>query len=241
MWIVLWLGCHTGAWKPQVSAEPAAAALADATCGPFDAAEWKAPVELLAGAAVDETVVPGPTTVLSTAFVATPEGTIARVTVAITEGMVDEPARCQPLAWALLNSLRPGEARLDLDAGERTLGPLTIDLPERHALFEERGADFHVYRIYPLGSSLPVPELGIYVGNNPSFVKRGEPMDAVLLGNAAPWWTFAEGGGWHRHAIVPLHDAERVHLFISSPTRDGLEPLTSIAATLRRSRLEGHR
>lgn len=171
------------------------------------------------------------------AWVATADGTVATVEVYATPDVAPAPQACRRIARTLLDSIAPGDAHLDLAAGERTLAPgMTIRLPANHAIGHDVGPDFDVFRIVPVVPlATPTATLGIYLGGHPSFEPRGEERATTLFGRPASWWTSVEEQAARREALVEFPGVGYAHLFVVGHP-GSLDGLTAVAETLQYAR-----
>jgi hypothetical protein len=175
--------------------------------------------------------------VLGTGWVNGPDGTVVSIAVVADEGLAPTASMCRAVARRILTSVAPGTARLDLAGGERELDGYRIELPARHVLAAEPGVDFQVYRVFPVTPlDQPTAQLGLYLGQFPSFSPVGTEVPGELLGEPVSWFQHEQEGWTQMDAVAPAGaDGRLVHVFLSAPTEAGALALRGIAETLRRA------
>ena len=146
------------------------------------------------------------------------------------------------LARRIATTLAPGKRKLDLAAGARKLGDLTLAVPAGWSLATQAGPDFTVYHLRALGTlgGDGPSTCGVYVGDFPSFqyeqagidTKTVKSTPGKLLGTKVDWKTWSTAQAAMTEAMAP-HGGAKVHVFCTAKTDASLGALRAMAETLR--------
>lgn len=139
------------------------------------------------------------------AYVRVEDGTLITVGVYVTPETFADRELCIKQADKILESLSPGDRKLNVAAHDETMGgAIRIHLDKNFVLVEDEGVDFIVFYITKVVSvGDPIPSIGIYVGDHPSFLylQRGiddngltKVKDTILHGNVE-WITYRPSPG----------------------------------------------
>lgn len=174
---------------------------------------------------------------LAHAFSKLEDGTAQATHVFVNSAVVEAGAGgCVDLAVRLLSTLAPGQRKLDLAGGERSLSnDLTLTLPAGQLLVKQRGPDFELYRILmvrDLGTA--APHLGIYLGHHPSFEvdDKAKRVAGNVLGQAVEWQETVSQGIIERETLVKRGDLA-IHLFLAAASPEDADTMTQVASTLK--------
>lgn len=153
----------------------------------------------------------------------------------------------QRLFTQALKSLEPGpkelvtQARLQrLDVYSET-SELVARLADGWAYTLQTGPDFLVHRIrqlVPYGTDST--GISLYVGGHPGYFYQKEDVESqkiagTLLGQAADWFRSSDDGRLRLESIRPLTEVDddlMLHVFINSPSEEGLRSAQEIVETL---------
>ena len=175
-------------------------------------------------------------------WIASPDHTVQLIGFYVNPAGAADAARWAALARRIAGTLAAGPRQLELAAGDRKLGDLTIRVPEGWTLATQPGPDFTVYHLRALGTlgGDAGSTCSVYVGDFPSYQYVQAGIDAskvgsspgTLLGASVAWKTWSTPDASLTEAMAP-HGGEQVHVFCAAKTDRGLAALRSIAETLR--------
>jgi len=204
------------------------------------------------------------------ATVAQPDGSLQSVRVFVNPAAAEDPAgcsalaskstmpkvkpakamgRCATLAAAMISTLRSGNRKLDVSAGQRRLtgqysdDHFDVTVPAAFITTLDRGPDFtvHVLRhLAPLESPGRML-LGVYVGGHPSYqVKQANAkvttteVDGTLFGKPIKWRTSNLSDGRIVAEVIIPHPTSkaRVHVFAMGHTAAHITTLKKMAESL---------
>lgn len=175
-------------------------------------------------------------------WVASADHTVQLVAFYVNPAGAADLARWTALARRIAGTLAAGPRKLDLAAGDRKLGDLTIRVPSGWTLATQPGPDFAVYHLRALGTlgGAASSTCSVYVGDYPSYQYEQAGIDAAkvasspgtLLGASVEWKTWSTPDASMTEAMAP-HGGEKVHVFCAAKSETDLAALRSIAETLR--------
>jgi hypothetical protein len=183
---------------------------------------------------------------VDSAYLALADGTAISVAVYVNATAFADLATARKLAEKIITSAKGGPRPLKRHAGPRTLGRLTMTVPDDVVLSVQPGPDFEVFllrKLRRLGAP-PPSTIGVYVGNQPEYIHRNvEYRDVTtskikgrLIGRDIEWtsWTTPEGMPTQEviAEAVLSEAAKMVHVFINGQDAASVETMRRAAESL---------
>lgn len=195
------------------------------------------------------------------AFVHHTDNSVLQIQVYFSPGFIKTPARCTEMTSKILTSLAPGERRLNLDGGAKSLDlfsenmRMTLSLPRNWIYTIKEGFDFKVHYFNEISDfKHPGEGFGIYVGGWPSYfherIDKGSLIkntrEARLFGEQQKWVEYSNKNetGKNIEIITPVPDKESnmvLHLFASAEDDKGIEAILKILETARIEKKPGRK
>lgn len=183
-------------------------------------------------------------------FVAHPDGAVQYLGFFANRAAARDFTGSQRLARAMVQTLRPGARKLDVDGGVQQFAvapgksKIQVQLPAGFVTSLQRGHDFEVYRFTRLGTLGEAGDtIGLYIGAHPQMhhVRRGvhdvEKIGGTVLGRPVQWhrWSMGANGHWMQEGIFQLSlggdSTVHAHIFYSG-LKSQLETLGGIVDSL---------
>ena len=189
----------------------------------------------------------------ATALIRHDDETLQRVAFYFNPEFNKNPEECRKLAEKLVSSLKIGERKMNLKAGERRLAAmnegssLAVTVPAGWTFTTQKGPDFLVHQlreVSPFGESSS--SLGFYLGGHPGYhherMDEGELIESVrkspLLGEEREWVEYLRKGqdDWRNVEVICALSEDgywKAHVFGGAKDEKGLEEVLKIAATFK--------
>jgi hypothetical protein len=175
-------------------------------------------------------------------FVVSDDRTIQSVDVYLNAVAEQDLEGCKAIAHQILMSLAQGKNRLKLSAGERQFSAnsqdfeISVTVPKNMVVTEQIGPDFLVHRLITLGRLGANSEnIGIYVGNHPSFHPGAKKSDGMMFGKQVEWRSFQQGAGLEALCELPIPGELPLfaHVWVQAPEDARLGELKQVAETMK--------